>query len=153
MSKMTFIKGDVTSPIGVGNKIIVHITNNVGKWGSGVVVDISRKWKAPEQHFRRMKMRLGQIGIIQVEPDIWVGNMCAQDGIKGTYGPRKQYVNYSHLETCLMKIVAEIIKMDNVTIHMPRIGCGRGGGNWNEVEPIIRKTLINNGFEVFVYDK
>jgi O-acetyl-ADP-ribose deacetylase (regulator of RNase III) len=32
---------------------------------------------------------------------------------------------------------------------MPRIGCGIGGGNWEEVERIINKTLDN--FQVEVY--
>ena len=31
-----YVKGDATEPIGEGNKLIVHICNNVGKWGKRV---------------------------------------------------------------------------------------------------------------------
>jgi hypothetical protein len=35
---------------------------------------------------------------------------------------------------------------------LPRIGCGLAGGRWELIEPIIERTLRNNGIEVFVYD-
>lgn len=38
----------------------------------------------------------------------------------------------------------------NASVHMPRIGCGLGGGTWEEVEPIIVRTLTDT--QVHVYD-
>jgi O-acetyl-ADP-ribose deacetylase (regulator of RNase III) len=35
---------------------------------------------------------------------------------------------------------------------MPRIGCGLAGGSWEEIEPIIKRTLTDQGVEVVVYD-
>ena len=35
---------------------------------------------------------------------------------------------------------------------MPRIGCGLAGGKWEEIEPIIERTLATAGVEVTVYD-
>jgi hypothetical protein len=35
---------------------------------------------------------------------------------------------------------------------MPRIGCGLAGGQWSEIEPIIERTLLAAGVEVYVYD-
>ena len=39
---------------------------------------------------------------------------------------------------------------EKISVHMPRIGCGLGGGKWEEVEPIIRTLLKYSN--VFVYD-
>ena len=38
------------------------------------------------------------------------------------------------------------------SVHMPRIGCGLAGGKWERVEPIVRRTLIDGGIAVTVYD-
>lgn len=35
---------------------------------------------------------------------------------------------------------------------MPRIGCGLAVGKWEIIEPIIRKILIANDIEVYIYD-
>jgi hypothetical protein len=37
-------------------------------------------------------------------------------------------------------------------VHMPRIGCGLAGGQWEEIEPIIETTLGAKGVAVTVYD-
>ena len=38
-----------------------------------------------------------------------------------------------------------------LTVHMPKIGCGLAGGDWNRVENIIKNTFINSNIEVYVY--
>jgi hypothetical protein len=39
------------------------------------------------------------------------------------------------------------------SIHMPRIGCGLGGGDWSVVEEAILATLVDiYGLSVTVYD-
>jgi hypothetical protein len=35
---------------------------------------------------------------------------------------------------------------------MPRIGCGLAGGKWEQIEPIIERTLADAGIHVNVYD-
>ncbi|SCD98200.1 hypothetical protein GA0115246_1088311 [Streptomyces sp. SolWspMP-sol7th] len=38
------------------------------------------------------------------------------------------------------------------TVHLPRIGCGLAGGQWDLVEPLIRERLTQRGVGVTVYD-
>ena len=38
------------------------------------------------------------------------------------------------------------------TLHMPRIGTVRGGGDWAVIERIIQKALADTDFDVYVYD-
>lgn len=41
--RINYIKGDATQPIKDGNKIIVHICNDIGGWGKEFVTAISYK--------------------------------------------------------------------------------------------------------------
>ncbi len=59
-----YLKGDATDPEGDGSKVIVHIGNDVGKWGKGFVLAISNRWKDPERTYiasfqAEVKPRLG----------------------------------------------------------------------------------------------
>lgn len=43
MKDIQYKKGDATNPIDNGNKVIVHICNDIGAWGKGFVMAISKK--------------------------------------------------------------------------------------------------------------
>lgn len=147
---ITYIKGDATKPIGEGEKLILHVCNDIGRWGKGFVVAISKKWKKPEQIYRRNKKDLGLVEVVRVESDIYVINMIAQRGI-GREWMTKTYLDYEALKECLKKVNVWIDKKkEDYTIHMPRIGCGLGGGEWGRVEEIIIEIL--NDKEIYVYD-
>ena len=80
--KIDYTDGDATNPIGQGNKIIVHICNYNGGWGKGFVLALSRKWSAPEQHYRgwhkgqgSIPLALGHVQFVQVARDLWVANL------------------------------------------------------------------------------
>ncbi len=155
---INYIKGDATRPVGTGHKIIVHICNDIGRWGKGFVLAVSKQWKKPEQQYREWhkesassgSMKLGSIQCVQVEDDITVINMIAQKGLKTVNGIPP--IRYQALMECLEKVsaYARDVPSDTVTIHMPRIGCGLAGGKWSEIEPIIQDTL--SSYQVFVYD-
>jgi O-acetyl-ADP-ribose deacetylase (regulator of RNase III) len=49
MQAINYIKGDATAPISKGEKIICHICNDIGGWGKGFVLAISKRWKEPEE--------------------------------------------------------------------------------------------------------
>lgn len=49
---LNYVKGDATSPQGDGTKAIVHVCNNIGAWGAGFVMAISRRWPEPEAAYR-----------------------------------------------------------------------------------------------------
>jgi O-acetyl-ADP-ribose deacetylase (regulator of RNase III) len=150
---ITFIKGDATCPHGDGNKIIVHICNDVGAWGAGFVMALSARWEAPEAHYRNWKRRifeepfkLGHTQPVRVEKDIWVCNMIAQSGVHSIGVPP---IRYYALQNCLRR-VAHLADTLKASIHMPRIGCGLAGGEWELVEKIISQEL--GEFSVTVYD-
>ena len=93
---------------------------------------------------------LGEIQIVQVEEDIFVCNMIGQHKtITNSKGILP--IHYEAVEKCLEKLANEALKL-KASIHMPRIGCGLAGGKWEEIEPIIERTLLKNNVEVYVYD-
>ena len=86
INDINFIKGDATKPIGDSNRIIVHICNDIGAWGKGFVMAISKRWTEPEKKYREWfknkdSFSHGQVQFVQVEPDIWVANLIGQHKI------------------------------------------------------------------------
>ena len=51
MNRINYVIGDATAPQGEGNKIICHICNDVGGWGAGFVMALSKKWKQPVEEY------------------------------------------------------------------------------------------------------
>ncbi len=154
MESINYIKGDATNPVGTGNKLIVHICNDIGVWGKGFVLAISKKWKEPEKQYREWfktqeNFELGNVQFVQAEPTIFIANMIGQHKIRRTNGNAP--IRYDSVEQCLNK-VADFAKKKQMSIHMPRIGCGLAGGKWEEIENIISRTLIEKDISVTVYD-
>jgi O-acetyl-ADP-ribose deacetylase (regulator of RNase III) len=149
MGNIHYIVGDATSPIGDGNKIICHICNDIGGWGAGFVLALSKKWSEPEAAYRNLTPRermLGMVDIVPVEHNISVANMIAQKGIG--YHDEEPPIRYAAVRAAFAK-VNDVAYKSNATIHMPRIGCGLAGGNWEEIEKIVRDIM---SVDVYVYD-
>lgn len=155
MSGIRYIKGDATQPVGDGSKIIVHICNDIGRWGKGFVVAVSARWPEPEKQFREWYasgegFALGNAQLVTVEPHLWVANVIGQHKItnaKNSLPP----VRYEAIQEGLRQ-VADFALIHKAAVHMPRIGCGLAGGTWDKIEPIIQQELADKGIEVTVYD-
>lgn len=154
---ITFLKGDATVPNITGHKVIVHICNDIGKWGKGFVLAISKRWPEPEREYRRAfaapnQPQLGDVQFIAVAADTTVVNMIAQHSIQTRVAKNAvPPIRYPALQQTLNQ-VAQYALPKNATIHMPRIGCGLAGGKWEQVEMIVKAELVALGLEVYVYD-
>lgn len=169
---ITYVKGDATLPGGSGIKFICHVCNDIGRWGKGFVLELSKRTRHPETYYKLWykerdsdpasdggKFALGSVQLVRssgggMSGVIYVANMIAQHGLRtGSNGPP---IRYDALRTCLEKVAAKVQQYTQmhaplpVTVHMPRIGCGLAGGSWDKVEPIIEETLT--GVNVTVYD-
>lgn len=166
---ITYLKGDATVPvITKGVRILPHICNDLGGWGSGYVVALSKRWLEPEKNYREWfksgYLKLGEAQFIsvklsaeeldfpfQVNPrsPIIVANMIAQHGYRSKNNPIP--LQYDALSQTLELVDNFInkLKSDLVTIHIPRIGCGLAGGKWELVEELLQQKLNN---DIYVYD-
>jgi len=150
-----YIVGDATDPIGSGRKIIVHICNDIGKWGKGFVLAISRRWKEPERVYRgafkeSSPPALGDVQFVPVSDSIAVANLIGQHGIVSRAGGVPP-VRYEAIRVGLRRVAAQA-QAEGASVHMPRIGCGLAGGEWTKIEPIVAEALVGQGVEVTVYD-
>jgi O-acetyl-ADP-ribose deacetylase (regulator of RNase III) len=156
MPEISYTVGDATQPQGSGPRIIVHVCNDVGGWGRGFVLALSRRWPAAEHRYRAwhrgedsIPFALGQVQFVEVEPQLWVANLIGQHDIRAHRGVPP--VRYEAIHEGLQRIAA-FAQTQRATVHMPRIGAGLAGGRWEELEPIIRETLAAQGITVTVYD-
>lgn len=166
MSQITYVKGDATDPQGRGLKIIAHIVNNKGGWGKGFVVPLAEKYPHAESSYRAWakghtqgslfnghpEFALGHTQFVVAGDHVMVANMCAQDGYRKRYDDEpKRYVSYEALGECLRDVFSEAKNL-NASIHMPRIGTGLGGGDWEEIERMIDLGVRIYDVDVTVYD-
>jgi O-acetyl-ADP-ribose deacetylase (regulator of RNase III) len=156
-----YVLGDATRPEGDGLKIIAHCCNNLGGWGAGFVVALSRRWERPEREYRQWAERsgetkfqgmLGAMQLVPVEDDIFVANIIGQNGM-GRAPDGGPPIRYAALSKGFGFISDYALRSDRlVSVHMPRIGCGLAGGDWSEIEPLLDEHFVLRDIPVTVYD-
>ncbi|MER6537409.1 macro domain-containing protein [Streptomyces sp900105755] len=156
MGEITYVRGDATTPSGKGVKVIAHVCNDLGGWGKGFVLAVSRRWPEPEKAYRAWHrdranndFGLGAVQLVQVERYIWVANMIGQRGTRT--GSKGVPVRYEAIDTALAELADEVLDR-GASVHMPRIGCGLAGGKWSRIEPVINERLVARRIPVTVYD-
>jgi O-acetyl-ADP-ribose deacetylase (regulator of RNase III) len=67
-----YVTGDATAPIGTGHKIIAHVCNDIGAWGAGFVLALSKRWPQPKAEYLKIRpaLALGLVQLVQVEKEI-----------------------------------------------------------------------------------
>lgn len=156
MSEITYIRGDATVPSVKGAKVIAHVCNDIGGWGKGFVLALSRRWPEPEKAYRAWHrdrahndFGLGAVQLVQVGKDLWVANMIGQRGIRT--GSKGVPVRYEAIDTALARLAGEVTER-GASVHMPRMGCGLAGGKWSRIAPLVSERLVTRGIAVTVYD-
>ncbi|MGW1536044.1 Appr-1-p processing protein [Streptomyces aureus] len=156
MPEISYVRGDATTPSVKGVKVIAHVCNDIGGWGKGFVLALSRRWPEPEAAYRAWHrgragndFGLGAAQFVQVEPYVWVANMVGQRGIRT--GSKGVPVRYEAIDAALALLADRAVEL-GASVHMPRIGCGLAGGSWSRVEPLVTERLVRRGLSVTVYD-
>ena len=162
---VTFHNGNILDS---GADIICHQVNCQGKMNSGVAKAIREKW--PEVYIKYMESNeiicdkahehgrmiwnhmLGQIQVVFIadKKTMAVVNMFAQEN----YGyDGRRYTSYDAFWSCLGEIKRTI--NPGLRIAFPaRIGCVRGGANWDVILTMIKEVLgADYNVEIWDYDK
>jgi O-acetyl-ADP-ribose deacetylase (regulator of RNase III) len=150
-----YLRGDATQPRGSGERIVVQVVNNKAiTWGKGFSVAVRREWPHAQKEFtewilaRRSEFKLGSVHYACLRDSLELASLVAQHGYGPSLFPR---IEYLALEECLSKLASHA-KEARASVHMPRIGCGEAGGDWNIVSEIIDEQICRKGIEVTVYD-
>src|SRR5437588_12967624 len=122
--EIKYLIGDATCPVGTGNRIIAHVCNDIGAWGAGFVLAISKRWAQPKAEYLNEKrlrgLVLGTVGFVPVEENIWIANMVAQRDIRRHNN--QPPIRYDALKECLATVATRAQEL-KATVHMPHIGC------------------------------
>ena len=137
---LEYRKGDLFS---VTEGIIAHGCNAQGVMGSGVARIVRERY--PDVYTRyvsyhnKYKLELGEVQVVQVYDYscLYIANMITQE----FYGRNKREVSYDAINECFAKLMTR--NMRGLTINIPKIGAGLGGGDWNIIEAIIKSNLDN----------
>lgn len=144
-----------TDILEVKEGLILHGVNCQKVMGAGLAKAIRDKWpivyKKYLEHFRYFDNQaiLGYFLPVQVTPDLWVGNCFTQY----FYGRNNRQINYEAVYTSLEGAFTWASDSSLDVIHMPKIGCNLGGGEWSIVESMVRFHESNTGIEANVYEK
>lgn len=132
-------------------QIIAHQVNCKGVMGSGVAKAIKETYPEAFAEYKKFcnsssnsKDLLGCVQYVVI-PRVKkiIVNLFAQDG----YGRDKRYTNYESLEDCFRALS----RKSRMPIAIPYgIGCGRGGGDWNNiVYPMIENIFKENDISLY----
>lgn len=157
---INYVDGDATRPLGEGPRFIIHCCNDIGLWGAGFVLAVSRRWPEPEEAYLSLdkhgqRYPLGLAQIVKVDEDLWVINMIGQEGVGQRNGPP---IRYWAIKQALKDVARAALEpayrgsYKAVSVHAPRFGAGLAGGDWKIIEQIIIDELIEKGVDVTIYD-
>ena len=147
---ITFHNGNILDS---GADYICHQVNCQGKMNSGVAKSIRERWfEVYDWYTVRCNTlkndALGSVQLVPVDGKIII-NMFAQEyyGYDG-----KKYTSYDAFWSCLEEI-KESVSVNEVIAFPARIGCVRGGANWNVILKMIEEVLGDYNVEIWDYDK
>lgn len=143
------IKGDLLKS---DCKLICHQVNCKYTMGSGIAKQIKTTFPKVYSEYKNNKAVMGDILNVDVSEikEKFIVNMYAQNN----YGIGKRQTDYEAFYQCLEKIyllTCQKNEFSNVNIAFPyKIGCFRGGANWNIIKTMIEEVFIDR--EVYIYE-
>lgn len=131
--------------------IVVHQVNCMNAIGAGLSGAICKKYPKVEEQYRKIFKTYSSNEIFGYAQDVIINcnlvvvNLFSQYG----YGAGKKHTDYNKLINGLKSIAHN---HPGAEIYIPyNIGCGLGGGDWNELYKMIKNEL--NDFSITVVSK
>lgn len=152
------LKGDALKPTKrQGRRIVAHVVPNTNSlWGGGgFASQVRQRFPQVFSTYRQEVAKsggfpkLGATFLGALEEDTLIVHMVAQAGIGATTNQR---LRYSALAQCLGEL-REVAHSNGASVHMPRIGTGHGGANWDIVKELITSELVDKGIDTTVYQR
>ena len=144
-----YLEGDALWPSTPGHKIVAFVVNDKAKkWGGGFALEVRKAWPHVQDAFEREgDLSLGSIHVTEVSDDITAVAMVAQHGYRP--GPRPG-IRYPALNTSLSRL-GDVALDRGASVHMPLIGAGQAGGDWEVIKELIQDNVVQHGISATVY--
>jgi Zn-dependent peptidase ImmA (M78 family) len=141
---IVYLRGDAVEPAMDGVRIVAFLTNNATpNWGGGFARQVATRKSNVQITFRaaakaeRSTLELGSVALVQDSDTLYYAPIIGQAGIGKSDQPR---IRYAAIEAAFVKLGIRAAEL-GASIHMPRIGGGGSGGNWNVVRELIEEHL------------
>lgn len=135
--------------------VVVHQCNCFNTMGSGIAKQLADTFpivkKADDSTIRGDGDKLGTTTMAFLSNGVMVFNAYGQYA----YGKGGVHTSYGHLlkALCDVRLKLERMGITSITIGMPRIGAGLGGGDWNVIEKLIEAAFLGTDFDIVIYTK
>jgi len=128
--------------------ILAHVVNDAGVMGAGIAAAIREQWPVVNEEYEKTTRENDELGgmvlFSPVNPRLCVANMYAQHGFRSSNNSIP--LDYAWLQICLTKLFSFAIEQD-LNIHLPRIGAGLAGGDWDKIWAMVVETGQKLNFE------
>ena len=121
---------------------MVHGANAQGVMGAGVALAIKNKYPGAYLDYRNIYEEEGlELGVSYPycpTSDLVIWNAITQEW----FGQPGRNCSYDAIQTCFEDINKAVTGFDQIAkeIHIPALGAGLGGGNWEIIREIIEQT-------------
>jgi hypothetical protein len=150
------IQKDITT---VEKGVILHSVNAMGVMGSGVALAIKNKWpKVYDDYVGLLKLYkakpwklVGDTQCIEIDENLFVMNLFGQYDF-GTDYRRTEYGSIRYgLRAIRYSGWYARYELEKRDIYIPyKMGCDRGGGDWNIVYDMIKTILDNDERTIYI---
>ena len=139
-----YIEGDIfESPA----QVIVNTVNTVGVMGKGLALSFKQRYPEMFERYKAVcEKHLLTVGKLMLfyEPDHWLLLFPTKENWRN---PSK----LEYIEKGLMKFVQIYAEKNITSIAFPRLGCGNGELDWNDVKPLMERYLKKLPIDVYIY--
>lgn len=131
---------------------LVNTVNTVGVMGKGIALQFKKRFP---QNFtayaaacKAEQVRLGEMFVYDSGSIVGTPRWIINFPTKSHWRARSRLEDVANGLDDLAKVIAEL---GITSIAVPPLGCGHGGLNWSEVEPLIHEKLGGLGVDVMVF--
>ena len=139
-----YLEGDIFS---TPAQTIVNTVNTVGVMGKGIALDFKKRYPDMFDKYKtaceKKKLKIGTL-MLCYEADHWTLLFPTKEHWRNP--SRIEYI-----EQGLMKFCNSYAEYGITSIAFPKLGCGNGELDWNNVKPLMEAYLKSLPIDVYIY--
>lgn len=143
---INYLEGDIfNSPA----QVIVNAVNTVGVMGKGIALEYKKRYPRMFKLYKEMcekkTFKIGKLALVY-ERDHWILLFPTKENWR--YPSKLEYI-----EAGLNRFVKTYTEKRITSIAFPKLGCGNGELNWEDVKALMEKYLAKLPIDIYVYLK
>ncbi|MEK7466244.1 MAG: macro domain-containing protein [Planctomycetota bacterium] len=136
---LEYVYGDL---LAAKAEALVNAVNIVGVMGKGIALQFKNAYpdvfKAYESACKAGELHLGRVFVCELPRHVDGPRWIVHFPTKGHWRDPSRLAD---IESGLADLVATIRRLEIRSIAIPQLGCGNGGLNWSEVQPLVQGAL------------